>query len=362
LRLDHELGPTVLPALQDRAGIYEIDPLQDSRWAEFVGRHPRASVFHTPSWLSALQWAYGYEPAVFSTSPPNEALRSGLVFCRLKSRLTGNRLVSLPFSDHCEPLVETKEELDTILLGLKSTVGRQWKYVEMRPIEQAPEGASGFAECHSYYWHYVDLSPGCEALFRGFHKDCVQRKIRRAERESLSYEVGNSEQLLKKFYRLLIITRRRYGLPPPPYFWFQQLSRAFGHNMQVRIASHNGAPVASIVTLKQGGTVVYKYGGSDVRFNRLGGMSLLFWQTILEAKQEGLSRLDLGRADLDNQGLIQFKEHWGARRVVLKYLKFPDRPDITHHSFSAPLLRTMVRAVPEWCLIAAGKFLYPHIG
>src|SRR2546430_11331216 len=35
--------------------LYSLDPLEDPRWAEFVQRHPRASVFHTPGWLEALR-------------------------------------------------------------------------------------------------------------------------------------------------------------------------------------------------------------------------------------------------------------------------------------------------------------------
>jgi hypothetical protein len=34
-----------------------------------------------------------------------------LVFCRVRSWLTGRRSISLPFSDHCEPLVESHEAL-----------------------------------------------------------------------------------------------------------------------------------------------------------------------------------------------------------------------------------------------------------
>ena len=41
---------------------YQIDPTQDARWAEFVGKHPSASVFHTVGWLKALRSTYGYEP------------------------------------------------------------------------------------------------------------------------------------------------------------------------------------------------------------------------------------------------------------------------------------------------------------
>ena len=72
-----------------------------------VERHPKASVFHTPAWLQALRWTYGDEPVVFTTSPPTAELTNGVVFCRVKSWLTGRRLISLPFSDHCEPLCDS---------------------------------------------------------------------------------------------------------------------------------------------------------------------------------------------------------------------------------------------------------------
>src|SRR5579864_5449978 len=85
--------------------IYQINPLDDPRWLPFLNDHPRATVFHSPGWLKALHLTYGYEPLVLTTSPENELLRNGLVLCTVSSWLTGSRMVSLPFSDHCQPLM-----------------------------------------------------------------------------------------------------------------------------------------------------------------------------------------------------------------------------------------------------------------
>src|SRR6185295_20146121 len=84
---------------------YTIDPLRDSRWPDLIVRYPNASVFHTRGWLEALRSTYGYVPVAFTTSAPNENLTNAVLFCAVRSWLTGSRLVSLPFSDHCEPLV-----------------------------------------------------------------------------------------------------------------------------------------------------------------------------------------------------------------------------------------------------------------
>src|SRR5438046_6274479 len=114
--------------------IYRFDPTKDPRWAEFVAHHPKASVFHSVGWLQALESTYGYEPVVFTTSPATEELRNGLVVCRVESYITGRRLVSLPFSDHCEPLCNSSEEADYLICNFREALENQkWKYVEVSP-------------------------------------------------------------------------------------------------------------------------------------------------------------------------------------------------------------------------------------
>ena len=100
------------------------DPVGDPRWSELLERHPAASIFHSPGWLSALQKTYGYEPFVVTTSP-GPTLENGLAVCRVKGWMS-RRLVSLPFSDHCAPLVDRPSELSEILARLtcRSAHGR----------------------------------------------------------------------------------------------------------------------------------------------------------------------------------------------------------------------------------------------
>jgi len=174
-------------------GVWAIDPLQDSRWPEFVGRHPDASVFHTRGWLRALQETYGYEPVAFTTSAPVEQVTNAVVFCEVRSWLTGSRLVSLPFSDHCEPLVERTEQFTTLSAYVKKLRRKAgWKCVEMRSANSHLEFGDGFSRATTYCLHRLDLQPCLDVLYKGFHKDCIQRKIRRAEREALNYETGRS--------------------------------------------------------------------------------------------------------------------------------------------------------------------------
>jgi hypothetical protein len=343
--------------------VYEIDPLRDPRWATLVESHPRSSVFHTAKWLTALQTVYGYEPVAVTTSPPEASLTNGLVFCRIKSWLTGRRLVSLPFSDHCEALIDRPDELDVMLLSMKRDQ-EKWKsqYIEIRPVSYYPSTHIGLEESVIYQFHHLDLRRSTQELFDDFHRDCVQRKIRRAEREGLKYEAGNSEALLQKFYKLLVTTRRRHSLPPQPLAWFRGLVAAFGNNIKIRVASKGDLPVASILTLSHKKSVVYKYGGSIASLNKFGGMAFLFWKTIQEAKDEGLEELDMGRSNADNVGLIVFKEHWRAAGTTLSYWRYPLRFREPQSAWRQSLLRRFVQTAPDFALEAVGTLLYRHIG
>jgi CelD/BcsL family acetyltransferase involved in cellulose biosynthesis len=346
------------------SNLYTINPILDRRWVDFLTRSARASVFHTPQWLMALSRTYGYEPVAYTMSPPGADLESAMVFCRIDSRLTGRRLVSLPFSDHCDPLVSRPEDLSSLLHGLQRIqADERLKSIEIRPLESSTIQWGNFAAAESFYLHKVDLRPSLDQLFRNLQKDSIQRKIRRAEREGLICEEGRSDALLSKFYRLMLITRRRHELPPAPLDWFRNLVLCMGEKLTIRLACKNERPIAAVLILSHKHTVVYKYGCSDAEFHNLGGMPLLLWKTIEDAKKEGAEELDLGRSDMDNPGLVQFKERLGASRSTLTYVKFPaSRARSTSAGWKMQIAKLVVSYLPDRCLITAGRLLYPHIG
>lgn len=341
---------------------FRIDPLRDMRWPQLVEDHPRSTIFHTAGWLQALQKTYRYEPVALTTCSPGERLTNGIVFCRVQSWITGRRLVSLPFSDHCDPLVNDAEELQVLLQGIEKEVARDGcKYAELRPTcgHPIPEP---FRQTESFALHRLDLTPRVDALWQGLHKDCIQRKIRRAERSHLSYEKGRSESLLRSFYRLQQITRERHALPPQPRIWFRNLCDLLSDHLTIHMASAKGQAIAAILTLRHKDGLTYKYGCSDAAFHPLGAIPWLFWKAIQEAREEGLRSLDLGRSDPDNPGLIRFKERLGARPLPLKYYRYPSEPASGKKRNMKKIAGTVLRMTPGRFLSALGSRFYRHIG
>jgi hypothetical protein len=342
--------------------LFVLDPLRDARWPELVRRHPAASVFHSKEWLSALRQAYGYEPVVYTKCNPSSDLTSGIVFCGVKSWLTGRRLVSLPFSDHCDPLVENAAQFDDLLLPVRESVADgSWNYCEVRPARFEPGASSLLQECSRWSWHATDLRPSTGEIFENLHHS-AQRKIRRAEREALVYEEGNSQRLLGHFYGLLVATRRRQSLPPQPLRWFRSLIANFGADLKIRVAYKDDRAIASILTLTHKNTVTFKYGCSEAQKHRLGGVGLLFWNMIQESKAAGHEKVDLGRSESSNRGLIAFKEHWGGICSTLSYWRYPNRQLSYEILPKGRIVDRIVKASPDRVLMAAGDLLYRHVG
>ena len=342
--------------------VYELDPLSDTRWEPFINGHPKASVFHSKQWLRALQTSYGYNPVVLTTCSRETTLTNGLVCCRVNSWLTGKRLVSLPFADHCDLLASNSAELDDLLLHVRQRDVGKREHIEIRPVSYQPGSSNGFHQSATYRTHSLALCKSKQELFNNLHKSSLQQRIRKAEREAVQCEEGNSEGMLGKFYGLLAITRRRHCLPPQPLSWFRALINAFGDDLKIRVASKGDIPIASILTLSHKTSMVYKYGCSNAHFHRFGGIALLLWNAIEEAKDKGMHELDMGRSDCDNAGLISFKERFGAVGRPLLYWTYPDRRKATLGIQDRAMIRSLARVTPEFALKAIGTLLYRHMG
>jgi Acetyltransferase (GNAT) domain len=345
----------------------QLDPTQDPRWMQLVERHSKASVFHTVGWLRALRETYQYEPVAFTTSMPGESLRNGLVFCHINSWLTGRRLVSLPFSDHCEPLCDSSEDLRFLIQSLQARMNAEgWKYIEIRPIDsdlgQAGEAMS-FVPGAQYFFHTIDLHPTLEEVFGSLKKDSVQRRIQHAERVGLAEKCGNSEKLLKEFYDLFVITRDRHQLPAIPQAWFRNLIHNLGQALEIRVAYKDEVPVAAVLILQFRDVYYYKYGCSDTQFNRLGATPWLLWRAIEAAKSSGAIKFDLGRTEQGNEGLLAFKNHWVPSPKQLVYWDFPKVSGVgTINGWKVKMAKSIFSHIPRKLLAVTGKLIYRHIG
>jgi hypothetical protein len=346
--------------------LYQVDPIRDPRWSRFLQGYSRASAFHTAAWHEALSRTYAYESIAYTTSPPHEEIRNGLTFSKVHSWLTGRRLVSSPFADHCEPLFDSASELEFLMQRLQVYTNQQeLKYVEIRPINGDFHSGEEphFRPARRYYLHRIDLRPNLDEIRQGFDGSSVRRRVRRAERIGLVEKCGRSNGLLKDFYGLMVLTRARHAVPPQPYEWFVNLIECFGDMIEIRLAYKGNTPIAAVLILRFKGTALYKYGCSDANYNNFGGMPFLLWRAIEEAKYTNAQEFDLGRSDADNAGLIAFKNHWTTNCKPLIYWRFPGpiSPE-SAAGWKEKILKRVFAHFPKSWLVTTGRLIYRHLG
>jgi CelD/BcsL family acetyltransferase involved in cellulose biosynthesis len=345
---------------------FRFDPIDDPRWLALVESHPVATTFHHPGWMRALRKTYGYRFIGLTTAAPGEPMRDGAPFGLVKSSLTGTRLVSLPFADHCTPLVDGPAALAALLCAARD-LAREHRcaFAEVRPLEPiAPEvlTQAGAGPSFESKVHVIDLSPTEEAMFKACSEAAIQRNIKKAQKR-LRYEHGTSDELLDAFFHLMVITRRKHRLPPQPRQWFRNVLDELP-GTKVHVTYLDQQPSAAIFTARFGRRYMYKYGASDTALMNHGGSPFLIWQGIREAKAAGFPIFDMGRTEIGHEGLATFKERFNAVPVPLMYYRSP-APKVANIGRDKGLVKLaepIFARLPDKMLIAAGRMLYRHMG
>ena len=339
-----------------------INPTTYPGWNELVLSNKDYSFFHSSNWANVLAESYNYKPLYFSLID-GKKLSCLIPLMGIKSLLTGQRGVSLPFTDYCRPVSNGDINFHDAFNGLIE-YGKQagWKYIEIR------DGGDVFRKLPTssfYYGHTLQLSQDEKKIFSGF-KSNAKRNIRKAVKEGVEAKVCNTLDSVKEFYRLNCITRKMHGLPPQPYFFFRKIFEHIiskNHGIIV-LASHKGRTIAGAVYFHFGNKSEYKYGASDKRYQHLRPNNLVMWSAIQWYCQNGYKSLSFGRTDHDHKGLVRFKDGWGAEKQIIKYYRYDfSRGAFVNGNFlQSENYNKAFHLMPLSLLKIIGYLLYKHTG
>ena len=349
----------------------EVDPSRDERWETFVESHPFGWICHTAAWKEILETSFKHVRARYLalTREKTGEIKAALAICHVRSWMTGNRLVSLPFATLCDPLVSSADEFKILLdaaIALREQLGS--KYLEIRALHSRELLTDGRMSLHrNYKHHYLTLDREPRQLMKRFHRTCVRQRIRRAQNSQLKVEEGKNETDLREFYCLYLKTRQRLLLPPQPYRFIRTLWQKLHHRDSVTLllARHNGQSIGGMMLLMFKDRVSAEYAVVDEDFLHLSPNHLLFWTAIKKAQTEGFGVFDFGRTATDNRGLMDFKRRWGTQVVDLIQAFSPVNAAQQlpgYAGLSQKVLATLCTRTPVSAYRALGNFCYRHLG
>lgn len=345
---------------RNQTGIQVLEH-QDNKWMEFIEARPQANIFHHPAWMQLMHECYGYFPSILVVMDTNGNIRAGLPFMKVNSFLTGNRWVSLPFSDYCNPLYQdesaykelTRQLVSMFRNGSLKKMEIRWGLPEQDDIQQVSQ----------FVLHTIQLQPDPLQVSKHFKRTHLQN-IRTAMERGVKVEFGDQLKHFKAFYNLQLGTRKRHGVPAQPWNYFELL---WEHIVKagmgfVLLATYEGKYIAGMVYLGWGKTLIAKYAASHQDYFTLRPNNLLFWEGIRWGCENGFSVFDMGRTEVENTGLRNFKSRWGAMEEPLRYSVLSSKQPRSSSGNLDRLLHYVIKRSPQWVCRLSGELLYRHVG
>lgn len=349
-----------------------IDPQTDHTWDEFVEQHPNGWICHLSGWKTLIEASFSHIKGYYIVKydPMDGTICAGLPIYFVKSFLTGKRLVSAPFATLFDPLYRNETDLTALAeAAILMCDNLKSSFIEIRSFNTDGLKADNRfkAECF-YKHHYISLSEEPDVLKKGFHRTCVRQRINRALESDIRLEISESDQGMKDFYSVYLITRKRTSLPPMPYRFFKSLWDIFypSGKISVLLAHKQNKTLAGMILFKYKNRVSAEFAASDEHYKHISPNHFLFWQAINLAYDEGYSIFDFGRTSLNNQSLLDFKNHWATSTFDLANYMYTGNSSngqtAADKKLGYKLMRKINQFLPQRAYPKFGEFCYRHLG
>jgi len=342
--------------------VVTIDPTTDPRWEHLLASR-KADIFHSPPWLRALRDTYDLSIEARVLVDDAGKPIAGFVYSPIDD-VMDRRIVSLPFSDFCDPLVSTPAEWAAVTSGVLSAEDR----FHLRCLHsELPLSDPLLTPVGRARWHAVDLRREAEAIWQSIASS-ARRSIRKARDEGVQVRVGESLDDVRAFFELhLHVRKHKYHLLAQPWPFFEQLWSHLlsqGHG-RLLLAERDEQVLGGVLLLEWGGTAYYKFNASQPDLLGARPNDLVIWEAIQWGASAGLERLDFGLSDWDQEGLLRFKRKYATEEKTIHSLQNlphpPSRREAELRALLPQLTSLLTRPdVPDAVSEEAGNLLYRY--
>lgn len=282
-------------------------------WDAFVRGHRDASVYHLIDWRAVCQRSFGHECPYLLAETAGQ-ISGVLPLVRLKSRLFGDFLVSLPYFNYGGPLAEdaqTEQALLQAACGLAQNQGS--RHLELRDTKTR----EGWPSRTDKVAMWLDLPGDADALWQRIGSK-VRAQVKKAQSGGMTFRFGGPE-LLDDFYR--VFARHMRDLGTPVYskrFFSNVLQTAPGKPVLVVGRDTAGEPVSVALLLQFGQRMEVPWASTLRRAHGASANMALYWKILTYACEQGCHQFDFGRSTVDAP-TYRFKKQWGAVPVPLHW-------------------------------------------
>jgi FemAB-related protein (PEP-CTERM system-associated) len=282
-----------------------------SEWDAFARNAPGGTIYHQLSWRRIFAREFKWDTH-YLEARRGDSIEGILPLVRLKSRLFGDFLVSLPYVNYGGVLARSAEA-DQLLVAAGSKLAGSLGVSHLELRELRPRDRDWPVRTEKVAMH-AKLEANEDEHWRQLSSK-LRSQVRRPQKEGATTRVGGAE-LLPQFYAVFAHNMRDLGTPVYSRSFFATVMEELKEHVDVVLAELNGAPVAAGILLHFGSRTEIPWASSLRSVNRLGVNMLLYWACLKRAIEKGSTVFDFGRSTQDS-GTFQFKRQWGAQPVPM---------------------------------------------
>ncbi|MGB3379530.1 MAG: FemAB family XrtA/PEP-CTERM system-associated protein [Allopontixanthobacter sediminis] len=270
--------------------------------------------FHRPTWLCAIERGTGQQ-ALGLVAEKAGRLTGWLALTLVHSPLFGRALVSSGFAVGGGVLAGSQRTAMALCRRAEELAARlSCQTVELRGGDLP---AQWDITTDSHCGFVTDLAADDEAQLLAIPRK-QRAEIRRGLKLELVVQTGRAKADRAAHYAVYGESVRNLGTPVFPRSLFDAVLDAFGDDADILTVRHNGAPVASVLSLYHGGAVMPYWGGGTFAARNLRANEVMYFELMRHAQRRGCIRFDFGRSKTGS-GPYHYKKNWGFEPQPLAY-------------------------------------------
>jgi len=295
--------------------IRQVNPQDKTRWNQYIQQHPKATAYHNYAWVESVEQAYGHQNCSLIALLQDKVV-GVLPIIKMQKPFTGNYLCSLPYCDIGHLLADSPQYEGALLEQLQR-LAEQQKISNIQYRDSGSEVVTTEALSGKKVRMLLALPENAEQLMASF-KSKLRSQIRKAEKNGLHYQLGNSAELLDAFYHVMTHNMRKLGSPVHSKAWFQALRENYQDDLLISVVYTEQTPIGAGIILRNSSKACIPWASTLAEYNRLAPNMLLYWSLLQQLADSGVTEFDFGRSTY-GEGTFKFKRQWGAQPMPLQW-------------------------------------------
>jgi FemAB-related protein (PEP-CTERM system-associated) len=281
-----------------------------AEWDDFVRRQEAWSHFHLHGWRTVLEQTYGHEGVYLAAYDPAGSLAGVLPLVRVRSRLFGHFLVSMPFVNYGGPLGSDAAVRALVAEAQAIATRDAVKLLELRSRRALP---IDLPASHRKITVTLPLPAGSpEPLWKGFDAN-VRRRVKRSRKAGVEIRFGIDQ--VGPFYEVFTRHMRDLGTPVHSRRLFDTVAEVFPDTW-FGCAWYQGHPIAGIGGFVWGNEFEVTWASALYAHKELAANMHLYWAFMERCIERGISLFNFGRCT-PGEGTHRFKLQWGSNDEAL---------------------------------------------